>query len=174
MLFANRNYGLLTEAASAEFLDPDVDSDVKDVVTNLQDALTTNVETVDADDKDTNGTDLTVESCPVYKTSYGYAVDVRDIMRICEAEEETTGEPADAGQVASDVAAENDVDKDDLVIVAPLDVAQEIVEACLFEAKCGKSSGGKAKKKAKGLGKVIDDLKSDGFKIKTKKKKGKK
>ena len=174
MIYGNRAHKLLTESAAAEFLDPEVSQDVKDVVEDITDALTTNVETVDAEDKDSNGVDLTAESCPVYKLSESrYGVDIRDIMRICEAAEEETGEAPDAADVATDVAQTNDVDKDELVIVAPMDVAQEIVEACLYEAKCGKK--GKAKKKAKGLGKVLDDLKSGGFKVATKRgKKGKK
>lgn len=178
MIYGNsRAHSLLIESAAAEFLDPEVSQDVKDVVDDITDALTTNVETVDAEDKESNGVDLTAESCPVYKLAESrYGIDIRDIMRICEAAEEATGETPDAAEVATDVAETNDVDKDDLVIVAPIDVAQEIVEACIFEAKCGKSKGGKAKKKAKGLGKVLDDLKTGGFKIATKKgkKKGKK
>ena len=173
MIYGNRAHKLLTEAAAAEFLDPEVSDDVKNVVDDITDALTTNVEEVDAEDKESNGVDLTAESCPVYKLAESrYGVDIRDIMRICEAAEEATGETPDAADVATDVAETNDVDKDELVIVAPIDVAQEIVEACIFEAKCGKK--GKAKKKAKGLGKVLDDLKSGGFKIATKKKKSKK
>jgi hypothetical protein len=168
MLYANKAYNLLTEAASAEFLDPEVDSDVKDIITDIQDDLTTNVETVDADDKESNGVDLTAEACALFETSYGYAVDIRDIMRICEAAAEE-GEDMSASDAASDVAAANDVSEDDLVIVAPVDVAQEIVEACLYEAKCGKK--GKAKKKAKGLAAALADLKAKGFKVKAKKKK---
>ena len=169
MLYAKNPFSLISEAATADFLDPDVDSDVKDTVEELQDDLTTNVEIVDAEDKETNNAVLTAESCPVWESRMGYIVDVRDIMRICEAEEEATGEPADAGEVAADVAATNDVSEDELVIVAPADVAQEMIESCIFEAKCGKST--KAKKKAKGLSKVIKDLKAKGFKVATKKKK---
>lgn len=169
MLYANRAHNLLTEAAAAEFLDPDVSEETKEVIEDIQDDLTNNIDTVDDDEKETNNAVLTAESCPVFESNGRYLVDIRDIMRICEAEEEVTGVEADAGEVASDVAAENDVDENDLVIVAPVDVAQEIVEACLYEAKCGKS--GKSKKKAKGLQKALADLKSKGIKVKAAKKK---
>lgn len=168
MLYANKARDMLYEAAAAEFLDPDVSEETKEVITDIQDDLTNNIEMVDAEDKETNNTELTVESCPVFECSYGYAVDIRDIMRICEAEEEMTGEPADAGEVASDVAAANDVSEDELVIVAPVDVAQQMIEACLFEAKCGKS--GKSSKKAKGLQKALKELKAKGIKVAKKKK----
>lgn len=170
MLFAKNPFSLISEAATADFLDPDVDQDVKDQVQELQDDLTTNIEFVDADDKETNNAVLTAESCAIWESSKGYLVDIRDIVRICEAEEEATGEPADAGEVATDVATTNDVDTDELVIVAPADVAEEIIENCLMEAKCGKK-GGKASKKAKGLSKALKELKDKGFKIATKKKK---
>ena len=91
-------------------------------------------------------------------------MDIRDLMRICEAEEEETGEPADAGEVAADVAETNDVNTDDLVIVAPADVASEMIEAALNESKAGKK-GGKAKKKAKGLSDALKSLKKKGISI---------
>lgn len=174
MLFVNNPFSLLSEAATADFLDPDVDKEVKDAVEELQDDLTTNVEFVDADDKETNNAVLTAESCPMWLGESGrYYVNLNDIVRICEAEEEATGEPADAGEVASDVVAANADDgatEDQLVIVAPADVAEEIIENCLMEAKCGKTKG-KASKKANGLSKALKDLKAKGFKIATKKKK---
>lgn len=175
MLFVNNPFSLLSEAATADFLDPDVDSEVKDAVEELQDDLTTNVEFVDADDKETNNAVLTAESCPMWigESTGRFYVNLSDIVRICEAEEDATGVPADAGEVASDVVAANadeGASEDQLVIVAPADVAEEIIENCLMEAKCGKS-GGKASKKAKGLSKALKDLKAKGFKIATKKKK---
>ena len=173
MIYGKNPFSLITEAATADFLDPEVDQEVKDTVEEIQDDLTTNVEIVDADDKETNNAVLTAESCAIWEsisTKGRYFVDIRDIMRICEAEEEVTGQPADAGEVATDVADANNVSEDELVIVAPADVAQDIIEACIFEAKCGSKSD-KAKKKAKGLSKALKDLKAKGFKIATKKKK---
>ena len=150
--------------------------EVKEDIQELQDDLSSNVEVVDAEDKETNNAVLTAESCRVWylESTNRYAVDIRDIMRICEAEEDATGEPADAGDVASDVVANNDEvgDKDDLVIVAPADVAQEIVEFALLEAKSGRS--GKGAKKAKSLKNALKELKDKGFKIATKSKKSKK
>ena len=173
MLYANKARDLLYEAASAEFLDPEVSPEVKDTVEEIQDILSTdgNVETVDADEKRTNGVDLTPEgvemtseSCPIYPIGRGkYGVDTRDIMRIAEAAADEEGEPAPADAVAADVAQDSGVDSDDLVIVAPVDVAQEIVEACLFEAKCGKS--GKCTKKAKKMKKALAELKEAGYQI---------
>lgn len=158
---------ILTEAASADLLDPAVDQDVKDVVEELQDDLTTNVEEVPAGDKETNNAILSPdelkESCMLWENGGRVYMDIRDLMRICEAEEEETGEDVDAGEVATDVAATNDVDTDDLVIVAPADVAQEMIENALLEAKAGRK--GKAKKKASKFSKAIKDLKDKGIKI---------
>lgn len=159
---------ILSEAASADLLDPEVDQEVKDVVEELQDDLTTNVEEVPAEDKLTNNAVLSPdelkEACTLWEGNGRYFMDIRDLMRICEAEEEETGEPADAGEVAADVAETNDVNTDDLVIVAPADVASEMIEAALNESKAGKK-GGKAKKKAKGLSDALKSLKKKGISI---------
>lgn len=164
-------YGIVSETASADMLDVEVDSDVKEVVEELEDDLTTNVDLVDGEDMETNNAVLTAESCIVFEASIGsgkYAVDIRDIMRICEAEEEMTGDAPDAGEVAGDVAAANDVDSDDLVIVAPAEVAAEIIESALNESKAGKPAG-KAKKKLDDMAKAIKDIKNKGIKISVKK-----
>lgn len=163
------SYKILSEAASTDLLDPEVDQEVKDVVEDLEDTLTTNVEEVPADDKLSNNAVLSPEDlkecCTLWESGDGrYFADIRDIIRICEAEEEETGEPADAGEVAADVAETNDVNTDDLVIVAPADVASEMIENALNESKAGKK-GGKAKKKAKGLADAIKDLKEKGIKV---------
>jgi len=173
MLFT---YGrkIISETAAADLMDPEVSTEVKDVVNDLEDVLTTNVEEVPAEDKETNNAVLTAEACTVFEASLGggkYAVDVRDIIRICEAEEEETGTAPDAAQVADDVAAANDVPKDELVIVCPADTAEEIVTNAVQEAKCGKK--GKCFKKAKGLGDAIKSLKAAGKKIVVKGKKKK-
>ena len=168
MLYGD-SYKILSETASTDLLDPEVDQEVKDVVEELEDVLTTNVEEVPAEDKLTNNAVLSPddlkECCTLWEAGNGkYFADIRDIMRICEAEEEETGEPADAGEVAADVAEANEVDTDDLVIVAPADVASEMIENALNESKAGKKNG-KAKKKAKGLTDAIKDLKSKGISI---------
>lgn len=158
---------ILSEAASADLLDPEVDQEVKDVVEELQDELTTNVEEVPAEDKETNNAVLSPEElkecCTLWEGNGRYFMDIRDLMRICEAEEEATGEPADAGEVAADVAETNEVNTDDLVIVAPADVASEMIEAALNESKCGKK--GKAAKKANGLTDALKSLKKKGISI---------
>lgn len=159
---------LLSESATADLLDPAVDPAVKDTVKELEDILTNDVELAREEDMETNHAVLTAESCAVFESNGHYMVDVRDIMRICEAEEEETGTTPDAGEVAADVAQANNVDADELVIVAPVDVAQEIIESCLCEAKCGKK--GKAGKKAGALSKALKQIKKKGIKIITKKK----
>lgn len=172
MLYRRNARSLLEEAmdvdASADLLAPEAE-EVKEVLDDLEDKFD-NIEEVSPEDKETNNAVLTAESCPIYRINEGYAVDIRDIMRICEAEGEMEGDPdapaADAGDVASDVAQANDVSEDELVIVAPVDVAQQIVEACFYEAKCGKK--GKAAKKAKGLADVVGELQAKGFKVKKK------
>ena len=139
------SYKILSEAASADLLDPEVDQEVKDVVEDLEDTLTTNVEEVPADDKFSNNAVLSPEDlkecCTLWESGDGrYFADIRDIIRICEAEEEETGEPADAGEVAAEI------------------------ENALNESKAGKKDG-KAKKKAKGLADAIKDLKEKGIKV---------
>ena len=54
MLFKNPRR-LLSEAASADLLDPAVSDEVKDTVDELEDILTNNVEEVEPEDKTTNG-----------------------------------------------------------------------------------------------------------------------
>ena len=142
------SYKILSEAASADLLDPEVDQEVKDVVEDLEDTLTTNVEEVPADDKLSNNAVLSPEDlkecCTLWESGDGrYFADIRDII---------------------DVAETNDVNTDDLVIVAPADVASEMIENALNESKAGKK-GGKAKKKAKGLAGAIKDLKEKGIKV---------
>lgn len=159
-----RTSRILSEAASADLLDPQVDQEVKDVVADLQDTLTTNVEEVPAGDKNDNHAVLAPEElkemCNLWESGDGrFYCDIRDVLRICEAE----GDDTDAGEVAEDIAEKNEVNSDDLVIVAPADVAEEIIENCLLEAKAGRK--GKATKKAKGLGKALKQLKAKGIKI---------
>lgn len=176
MSLFNYKYNTLFESASADLLDPDVDSDVKDVVEELEDDLTTNVQEVPAEEKESNGaTELlkpTSESCMIYEAGHGkFYCNIFDIMRICEAEEAETGVAPDAGDVAADVADANGQSEDDLVIVAPLDTAKELVEACINESKCGKKGGkAKSKKKIKSLSKAIKQIKDKGMKIATLKK----
>lgn len=166
MLYGNP-HKILSEAASADLLDPAVDQEVKDVVEELQDDLTTNVEEVPADDKLTNNAVLSPdelkEACMLWEGNGRYYVDIRDIMRICEEAGDDAGEPADAGEVAADVADANDVSTDDLVVVAPADVAAEMIENAINESKAGKK--GKAAKKAKGLSDALKSLKKKGISI---------
>ena len=176
MSLFNYSHGSLFESATADLMDPEVDKDVKDVVEELEDDLTTNVEEVPADEKESNGaTELlkpTKESCMLYEAGNGkFYCNIFDIMRICEAEEAETGVAPDAGDVAADVADANGQSENDLVIVAPVDVAEELIESCINEAKAGKKgSKAKSKKKAKSLSKAIKEIKDKGLKVATLKK----
>lgn len=158
---------VLTETASADLLDPNVDTDVKNVVNDLQDVLTTNVEEVPAEDKVSNhavlSPDELKESCMLWEANGRICLDVRDLMRICEAEEDETGEAVDAGEIATDVAEINDVNPDDLVIVAPADVAKEMIESCLLEARVGRM--GAATGKCCLLTNIINEVKDAGFTV---------
>ena len=163
MLYGRMN-GILSEAASADLLDPEVDQEVKDVVADLEDELTTNVEEVPAADKDSNNAVLSPEElkemCTLWEGSNNCIyMDMNDLMRICEAE----GDDADAGEVAEDVANANEVDSDNLVIVADEETAKDLIECALLEAKAGRK--GKNVKKAKGLTKALKQLKAKGIKI---------
>ena len=81
-------YKFLSEAAAADLLDPQVSQEVKDVVEELEDELTTNVEEVPADDKEDNHAVLSAEELKETATLYRIsenrvALDIRDLMRIC-------------------------------------------------------------------------------------------
>lgn len=158
-----RTSRILSEAASADLLDPQVDQEVKDVIADLQDELTSNVEEVPAGDKDDNHAVLAPEElkemCTLWEGNGCVYMDMNDVIRICESE----GDDADAGEVASDVAEANDVESDNLVIVADEETAKDLIEGALLEAKCGRK--GKSTKKVKGLTKALKELKAKGIKV---------
>lgn len=159
MFFYNSKRSLFESAgevlSSAELLDKDESQEVKQVIDDLEDALTTNVEEVPAKDKvSTGATDMLepkTESVMLYETEQGsgkYFVNLFDIVRLCEAEEEAAEEAGeevpevDAAEKAEEIADVNDgVDADDLVIVAPVDTAEEIVQNAANEAAVGIKNG---------------------------------
>ena len=84
MLFKNPRK-LLSEAASADLLDPTVSAEVKDVVDDLEDILTNNIEEVKDEDKTTNGMPLKVEAVAMMESAnpYGkarYLLKIEDLM----------------------------------------------------------------------------------------------
>lgn len=186
MLFSNPRR-LLSEAASADMLNPEVSDEVKDTIEELEDDLTNNVEEVDEKDKTTNGgIPVTTESVSMLEAAgnYGraqYLVALEDVIAVKEAEgeeaakeekamEEPGSAPAapseeeaeaaepDAGNVIEDIADKNGVDPEQVAVVITAEQVRFLAETALLEAKCGKKKG-KATKKLKKTKKVIDELK---------------
>lgn len=186
MLFSNPRR-LLSEAASADMLNPEVSDEVKDTIEELEDDLTNNVEEVDEKDKTTNGgIPVTTESVSMLEAAgnYGraqYLVALEDVIAVKEAEgeeaakeekamEEPGSAPAapseeeaeaaepDAGNVIEDIADKNGVDPEQVAVVITAEQVRFLAETALLEAKCGKKNG-KATKKLKKTKKTIDELK---------------
>lgn len=184
MLFSNPRK-ILSEAASADLLNPEVSEEVKDVITDLEDTLTNNVEEVDDKDKTTNGgIPVVAESVSMMETAtdgYGrarYLVTLEDVIAIKETEgekaaEEEVEEPGeapsaekceecepDAKNVVDDIAEKNGVDPEQVAVVITAENVKFLAETALLEAKggkCGKNA--KATKKLKKTKKAIDELK---------------
>lgn len=186
MLFSNPRR-LLSEAASADMLNPEVSDEVKDTIEELEDDLTNNVEEVDEKDKTTNGgIPVTTESVSMLEAAGNYCraqylVALEDVIAVKEAEgeeaakeekamEEPGNAPAapseeeaeaaepDAGNVIEDIADKNGVDPEQVAVVITAEQVRFLAETALLEAKCGKKKG-KATKKLKKTKKVIDELK---------------
>lgn len=180
MLFTNPRR-LLSEAASADMLDPEVSEEVKDVIKDLEDVLTNNVEEVKDEDKTTNGgIPVTTESVALMEssTNYGgarYLVSLESVIAIMETEGEKAAEEAmeEPGQAPTEaeveehepepenvierIAQANDVDPDQVAVVITAENVRFLAETALLEAKCGKK--GKGGKKAKKIADVAKKLK---------------
>jgi hypothetical protein len=163
-------------------LDPEVSEEVKDVIKDLEDVLTNNVEEVKDEDKTTNGgIPVTTESVALLKasTNYGgarYLVSLESVIAIMETEGEKAAEEAmeEPGQAPTEaeveehepepenvierIAQANDVDPDQVAVVITAENVCFLAETALLEAKCGKKKG-KAGKKARKARKVLEDLK---------------
>ena len=93
MLFNNPRK-LLSEAATADLLNPEVSDEVKEVINDLEDTLTNNVEEVEDSDKTTNGgIPVTTEAVSIMESSVGYGtakylVALENVIAIKEAEGE--------------------------------------------------------------------------------------
>lgn len=181
MLFKNPRK-LLSEAASADLLAPEVSEEVKEVIDELEDTLTNNVEEVKEEDKTTNGgIPVTTEAVAIMESAGNYdraryLVKLEDVIAIKETEGEAAAAAAveepgtapteeecekaepDAANVVEDIAAKNGVDPEQVAVVITAENVQFLAETALLEAKAGKKGGKGAKKLAK-LGKAVDQLK---------------
>lgn len=169
MLFKNPKK-LLSEAASADLLDPKVSDEVKDVIDELEDVLTNNIEEVDEKDKTTNGMPLKAEAVAMMESAVGYGkarylLKIEDLIAVREAEgeaaaaeameepgqaptaEEVEAAAPDAGNVIEDIAAKNGVEPEQVAVVITAESVRFLAETALMEAKCGKD-----KKDCKALG----------------------
>ena len=171
MLFKNPKK-LLSEAASADLLDPKVSDEVKDVIDELEDVLTNNIEEVDDKDKTTNGMQMAIqaEAVAMLESAVGYGnarylLKIEDLMAVREAEgeaaaaeameepgqaptpEEVEAAAPDAGNVIEDIAAKNGVEPEQVAVVITAETVRFLAETALLEAKCGKD-----KKDCKALG----------------------
>lgn len=182
MLFSNPKL-ILSEAAAADLLNPEVSEEVKDVITDLEDTLTNSVEEVDDKDKTTNGgIPVVAEAVSLLEAAgnYGdarYIVTLEDVIAVMETEGEDAAaaeanpgeapseeaceanEPA-ASNVVDDIAQKNGVEPEQVAVVITAENVAFLAETALLEAKCGKSGkAAKATKKLKKTKKAVDDLK---------------
>lgn len=183
MLFSNPRR-LLSEAASADLLNPDVSEEVKDVIDDLEDTLTNNVEEVNDEDKTTNGGIPVVadaanimESCTRYGRA-NYLVSLETVIAIKETEgekeaQETMEEPGEAPSeekceecepnavnVVEDIAEKNGVDPEQVAVVITSENVRFLAETALLESKAGKSpKESKGRKRLKKMKDTIDELK---------------
>lgn len=186
MLFSNPRK-LLSEAASADLLDPEVSAEVKDVVNDLDDILTNNIEEVKDSDKTTNGMPLKAEAVAMMESAapYGrarYLLRIEDLMAVRESEgeaaakeeagdemkepteEEIEAAAPEASNVIEDIAAKNGVDEDQVAVVISAESAKFLARTALLEAKCGTDKKDcKALGKAKKLLKTAKAVKESGY-----------
>lgn len=181
MLFSNpRN--ILSEAASADLLNPEVSKEVKDVIEELEDDLTNNVEEVKEEDKTTNGgIPVTTESVALMESATGYnracyLITLESVIAVMESEGEKEAEAAmeepgkapteaeceehepAADNVVERIAQDNGVDPEQVAIVITAENVKFLAETALLESKAGKKDG-KGGKKLKKIKKAIDQLK---------------
>lgn len=182
MLFSNPRR-LLSEAASADLLNPEVSDEVKEVISELEDDLTNNIEEVKDEDKTTNGgIPVTTEAVSMMESasSYGnarYLITLESVIAIMETEGEKAAEAQmdepgqapsaeecenaepDAANVVEDIAEKNGVDPEDVAVVITSENVRFLAEMTLLEAKAGKKGKrAKAAKKLKKTKKAIDQL----------------
>lgn len=187
MLF-NNPHSILSEAATADMLNPEVSDEVKDTIEELEDTLTNNVEEVKDADKTTNGgIPVTTESFNLMEasTSYGnakYLIRLEDVIAIKESEgereaEEKMEEPEDGGSapapseeeceecepnavnVIEDIAKNNGVKPDQVSVIINSESVSFLAHTALLEARAGKKGkDAKGTKKLKKVKKTLDEL----------------
>lgn len=165
MLFKNPRV-LLSEAASADLLNPEVSEEVKDVINDLEDVLTNNVEEVKDADKTTNGgIPVTTESASLMEAAapYGkarYLISLEQVMAIRETEEAEaaaaaeaapaeeggeapTEEPAaptvEPANIIERIADNNDVEPEQVAVVISAEAAHYYAQTALLEQKAGRN-----------------------------------
>lgn len=183
MLFSNPR-SILSEAASADLLNPEVSEEVKDTISELEDDLTNNVEEVDEKDKTTNGgIPVVAEAVSLLESSTSgydgarYIVTLEDVMAVQEAEGEKNAEAMeepgkapseekceeaepDAVNVVEDIAEKNGVEPEQVAVVITAENVRFLSQTAILESKCGKSGkDAQATKKLKKTKKTVDQLK---------------
>lgn len=188
MLFKNPRR-LLSEAATADLLNPEVSDEVKDVIVDLEKDLTNNIEEVKEEDKTTNGgIPVTTESVAIMESAVGYGkakylVTLESVMAVMESEAEAevpVEEPA-AGEapaeevpavepspvnVVEDIAEKNGVEPEQVAVVITAESVKFLVEHAILESKaCKSGKDAKACKKLAKVGKAVKDLKEGGVMV---------
>lgn len=187
MLFSNPRK-LLSEAATADLLNADVSEEVKEVIEELEDDLTNNIEEVKDSEKTTNGgIPVVAESVALMESTVGYGrarylVKLEDVIAVKEAEgeaeasnamqepgqapsaEEAEAAEPDAGNVIEDIADKNGVDPEQVAVVITAENVSFLAETALMEAKCGGKKA-RATKKLKKVAKAVKELKEAGITI---------
>lgn len=164
MLFSTHPRKLLSEAAAADLLDPKVSDEVKEVIDDMEDILTNNIEEVKDADKTTNGgVPVVAEAVAVLEAAntYGkakYLITLESVIAVMEnegeklaaEESETPGEaptPEEAeahephaANVIEDIAARNGVEADQVAVVISTENFRFLAEMAILEAKSGKAA----------------------------------
>lgn len=196
-MFFNNPRRLLSEAATADLLSPEVSDEVKDVIEELEDDLyDQNIEEVKDGDMTTNGgIPVTTEAVNLMESAHGYGkamylVTLEQVIAIKETEgeakaaeamEEPGAAPSEeeceaaephAGDIIEDIASKNGVDPEQVAVVISAESVAYYAEMALLEAKAGrKGDKNKSAKKAKKASKTIKELFDSKIKmIKSKKK----
>lgn len=165
MLFSTHPRKLLSEAAAADLLDPKVSDEVKEVIDDMEDILTNNIEEVKDADKTTNGgVPVVAEAVAVLESAAGYGekakylVTLESVIAVMENEGEKLAAEAEdvapgeaptpeaveanephAGNVIEDIAARNGVEADQVAVVISTENFRFLAEMAILEAKCGKA-----------------------------------
>ena len=196
MLFAKNPRKLLSEAAAADLLDPKVSDEVKEVIDDLEDILTNNIEEVKDSDKTTNGgVPVVSEAVSMLRASNDYngaryLVTLESVMAVMETEGEETAkelaEPGEAptpeeveanephaGNVVEDIAERNGVDPKQVAVVISAESFKFLAETALLEARVGKCVGDSCSaKKLNRMKRTVDELNAAGVTMAVAKKKG--